>query len=417
MAKSKKSTSSGKESSKDEQQSGLLAGISEYITNAISDADETAAAERVAKLRSARPEAGTAELVQSLIRQKCFQTGAVGAITSGASIVPGLGTMAALTFGVAADIGMTFKMQAELVLEIAATCDYELSPAEKQRVIMLITGISAGSSVLLEKAGQQIAEKVTERLAEKAVLKGLPVIGVAASAATNMLFTYIVGRRAEAYFNRGPEAIGDWMDDVRAISGIDERILIDWLAETTERSWGLVSGGVKNAAGAVIVAGRATGEVILVSAKRVSQFVGGVRRGTVKGISSATGKVVGTGKWAGSSIVTTASAATGSTLATGRWAIAGLAAGAGAAADGIAAGVNKAGDLAAGAGRGVARGAGTAGGAVVGAGRKAGRGVAAGADKARKAVTGVVKRGKTQDDDENGEDGQAEAEDQGETET
>jgi hypothetical protein len=276
MTTSKKSTSLETESPKKQQsQSGLVAGMGEYITNAISDADEAAAAERVAKLRLARPESSTVELVQSLIRQKSLQTGAVGAITSGTSMIPGLGTMTALTFGVAADIGMTFKMQAELVLEIAAAHDYELNPAEKQRIVLLVTGISAGSSMLLEKAGQQIAQKATERLAEKAVLKGLPVIGVAASAATNMLFTYIIGRRAEAYFERGPEAIGDWVDDVRAISGVDERILIDWLAETTKRSWNLVSSGVQNAAGAVIVAGRSSGEVILVSARRVGEIVGG----------------------------------------------------------------------------------------------------------------------------------------------
>lgn len=310
MTKSKSSTSKGVNAPVKQQTSDLVVGISEYITNAISDADKAAAAERVAKLHAARPEASTEELVQSLIRQKCLQTGAVGAITSGASMIPGLGTMVALTFGVAADIGMTFKMQAELVLEIAAVYKYELSPEEKRRVIMLVTGISAGSSILLEKAGQQIARKASERLAQKSVTKAIPVIGVAASAGANMLFTYIIGQRANAYFGRGPEAVGDWTDDLRAISGVDERILIEWLTETTERSWGLVSSSTQSAAGAVVVAGKSVGEVIVISSNKVSEIVSGTSRGAIQGVSSASGKMVETGRWAGVSVAATASAAT-----------------------------------------------------------------------------------------------------------
>lgn len=210
MAKSKKSASpKGEKASDAQKKSGLMDDITEYITNAISDADEAAAAERVARLCENRPEAGAEELVQILIRNKYLQTGAVGAVTSGASLVPGLGTMMALTFGVAADIGMTFKMQAELVLEVAAAYEHLLNPEEKRRVILLVTGISAGANHLLEKAGEQIAKKATERLARKSVTRAIPVIGVAASGGSNMLTTYIIGQRADAYFSRGPEAVGD----------------------------------------------------------------------------------------------------------------------------------------------------------------------------------------------------------------
>ncbi len=330
MAKSKKSASpKGEKASDAQKKSGLMDGITEYITNAISDADEAAAAERVARLRENRPEAGAEELVQILIRNKCLQTGAVGAVTSGASLVPGLGTMMALTFGVAADIGMTFKMQAELVLEVAAAYEYLLSPEEKRRVILLVTGISAGANHLLEKAGEQIAKKTSERLARKSVTRAIPVIGVAASGGSNMLTTYIIGQRADAYFSRGPEAVGDWAEDLRTVGGIDERKLIGWLAETTERSWGLLGGGVQGAAGAVIVAGKSSGEVVVISAGKVKEVMSGTGKGAVQGISSATGKMVETGKWAGVSVAATAHAASSSALATGKWAVAGLAAGAG----------------------------------------------------------------------------------------
>lgn len=298
------------------QSSALIDHITGYVTNAISDADEAAATARVAHLREARPEATAEELVQSLIRQKCLQTGAVGAVTSGASLIPGLGTMASLTFGVAADIGMTFKMQAELVLEIAAVYEHQLTPEEKQRIILVVTGISAGSSVALEKVGQQIATKATEQLAQKSALKALPVLGVAASAGTNMAFTYLIGQRAHAYFSLGPEAMGDWSESVRALTGLDERLLIGWLTETTERSWQLASRSVKNAAGAVVVAGQSTGEVIMVQANRVKEIAGGLGQSTVNGISSTTGKMVEAGHWAGASVSNTAKAAAQTTVNT-----------------------------------------------------------------------------------------------------
>jgi hypothetical protein len=94
--------------SKSKPKPGMMDDILEFVEQAIDDVDEQAAAERVAALREDHPEASASELVELLVKRKCMQTGAVGAITSGASMIPGLGTVVSLTFGVAADIGMTF---------------------------------------------------------------------------------------------------------------------------------------------------------------------------------------------------------------------------------------------------------------------------------------------------------------------
>ena len=90
--------------------------IAKTIFNAISDVDIESATERVKKLKEKYPDASPSELTQRLIREKCQRTGTVGAVTSGTGLIPGLGTAAAVTLGVAADIGATFKLQAELVL-------------------------------------------------------------------------------------------------------------------------------------------------------------------------------------------------------------------------------------------------------------------------------------------------------------
>lgn len=285
-----------------QQTSNLIDNIMDRMTKAISDADEEAAAERVAKLREARPEATVEALVNSLIRQKCLQTGAVGAVTSGAALIPGLGTVVALTFGVAADIGLTFKMQAELVLEIAAAHRRDLSPSEKRNAVLIVTGISAGANKLLEQAGERLALKATERLTQKAITKAIPVIGVAASAGANMLSTYIIGRRAHAYFGLGPEAVEDWSESIRAITGVDERIMVDWLTETTERSWQLASNTVQDITDAVIVAGRSAGEVVVLSAGKAGAVVAGAGRGIARGAEATADAAVEAGKKIGGGI-------------------------------------------------------------------------------------------------------------------
>lgn len=236
----------------------------------IHDVDIAAAAERVRVLKEKYPQVAPADLAQRLIREKCQRTGAVGAVTSGAGLIPGIGTAAAMTLGVAADIGATFRLQAELVLEIAMLYDYPLTEAEKQQLVLLITGLSAGTSALARKAGQAIAVELSEKLAEKAVLKALPVVGVIASAGTNALATYIIGQRADAYFRLGPEAVPTWADSLRAISGVDERKVGDWLWESGKAT----STALMEGASRVGEAGKAAGDMVVTNAGKMAETVG-----------------------------------------------------------------------------------------------------------------------------------------------
>lgn len=248
--------------------------IMNRLFGVIHDVDIEAATKRVKELREKYPDAAPTEWSQMLIRDKCQRTGTVGAVTSGAGLIPGLGTAAAVTLGVAADIGATFKLQAELVLEIAAVYDYPLTEKEKQQIVLLITGLSAGTSALTRKAGQAAAVKIGEKVAERAVLKtvikALPVVGVLASAGTNVLSTYIIGQRADAYFRLGPEAVGSWSDSLRAISGVDERNIANWLAESGKATGAALAVG----AGKVGQVGRVAGQAVTAGAGRVAETVG-----------------------------------------------------------------------------------------------------------------------------------------------
>ncbi len=243
--------------------------VLETMFNVVSDVDLGAATARVSTLKANNPGTPYEELAQNLIREKCRRTGTVGAVTAGAGIIPGIGTAAAITLGAAADIGVTFKLQAELVLEIAALYDYPLNEEEKQRLVMVITGISAGTTVLARKAGQSIATRAGEKFAERAILKAIPVAGIIASAGTNVLSTYVIGQRADMYFRLGPEAVGTWADSLRAISGVDERKITHWVAGSGKATGAAIATGAnkvgragKVAGGAVVTgAGKAAGAV------------------------------------------------------------------------------------------------------------------------------------------------------------
>jgi len=252
--------------------------IMDTIFKVVSDVDLESAAERVRELKEANPTATREELSKQLTLNKAKSTATVGAVTAGAGLIPGVGTVAAVTLGAAADIGATFKLQAELVLEIAALYEYPLTQEEKQRIVMAITGLSAGTTTLARKAAQSATIKVGEKFAFKSVMKVLPVIGVVASASTNVLSTYIIGQRADAYFRLGPDAVGSWSDSLRAITGVDERNVARLLADRGKTTGAAIAigagkaGEVGKVAGGVVVSGAGKAAVVMGSgAKKAGQ--------------------------------------------------------------------------------------------------------------------------------------------------
>lgn len=202
-----------------------------FFLNRIAEVDQEKVAARVDELRKRYPDAAPDELAERLIKAKCQKTAAVGAVSSGGALLPGVGSLVAGAAGVIADLRATITLQAELVLEIAEVYDVPVDDANRQQVVMLLTGIGYGTSQLLTTAGSTLATKLAARVARNWLARALPIIGVATSASTNALSTYIVGQRARVYFSRGPEAIGDWGDTLRLITGVDERKVAGWLAE------------------------------------------------------------------------------------------------------------------------------------------------------------------------------------------
>lgn len=214
-------------------QTNMLDALVDRTLRTVNEADAAAAVQRVAAIRTQRRLQDDA-LVEHLIRQKANQTGMVGAVTSAAALIPGFGSVAAFTVGVVTDVGVTLRLQSELVLEIAAARERTLTPTEARNALLVVTGLNMGAEQLVNQASRKLAEKAAERFAGRAIVKAIPFVGIAISAGANILMTYMIGRRADAYFQLGPEAVGDWSDSLRAITGLDERKLVAWLGDVMQ---------------------------------------------------------------------------------------------------------------------------------------------------------------------------------------
>ncbi len=239
------------------QEENVVTKFMQETVESMTKADEKEALARVQALREKYPNTPVDELAEMVIRRKCMEAGAIGAVTASPTLVPGLGTIVALTFGTAVDIGMMYKLQGELVLELIDLYAPTLSLENKRNILMLVTGISIGAGRLLGEQGQEIAAKASRRLttringaaaievAEEAASGFFArsislVLGVAAVAGVNIVTTYTIGRRAQAYLKQEPAAMEELGTSLRTISGVDERKLMTWLTETTENSWGQI---------------------------------------------------------------------------------------------------------------------------------------------------------------------------------
>ena len=203
-----------------------LPGVIGLLFRVIDSVDPAVTQARVQAVQAKYPTLDKAALAKRLIRDKALQTGAVGATTSAAGTIPGLGTLTSVTLGVTADVVATFRLQVELVMELAHLMGYEMSRAERRTAILAITGLGAGLDTAVKAVGTKVMTHVGEEYAEKAILKAIPIVGLLASAGVNVLATRVVGDRALAYF-RGKQ-LGEFTQDVTGVSDADAAVAEGW---------------------------------------------------------------------------------------------------------------------------------------------------------------------------------------------
>jgi hypothetical protein len=239
----------------------------------LDEKDRRAAAKRVEKLRVKNPAADTQTIADLLIKRKCRRTAVVGAITAAPATIPGLGTLTSLVLGSSVDLAISAGLLAELVLELAACHGVQMSPSEERAAILMVTGLGAGANKLVQSAGRRVAGKASERLAQKSVARALPVIGIGAAAGANMVSTYLIGRRANAYFVYGPDRAEDWGESLRAVTGVDERKMVSWMNEAAESTRTLLGNRARASRDAVITVAQSSGALVVEQASRARRLL------------------------------------------------------------------------------------------------------------------------------------------------
>ena len=161
--------------------------------------DGAAAAARAERLLQDHPSTPVDQLASHVIGRASRRSAAIGAATSSAALFPGAGTLVSLTLGLAADLTATARLQAEMVIELAALRRVPLADEELRRLLLAVTGLTAGGSAVAGRAGRILSARFGERLARRGLARAIPVVGVAAASGGNALATYLLGRRTDRY--------------------------------------------------------------------------------------------------------------------------------------------------------------------------------------------------------------------------
>ena len=202
------------------------------LWDAVSHADRAAAERRVERLRKAHPKAGRDALHKMLVRSKCLQAGAVGALSALTGAIPGVGRLAAFALGPLADTALVSVLQAELVLETFALYEFELPPGAEKMAVLGIAATNIGADEIAKRTGQVIAETLGKGLAARLLIKAWPLAKIGTAAATNIAVTYAIGSRAQKLCKMREASLKQWPALMRSAVMIDPTPLTDWATKS-----------------------------------------------------------------------------------------------------------------------------------------------------------------------------------------
>lgn len=202
------------------------------LWDAVTHADRDAAAARVERLRQAHPKAGRDALHKMLVRSKCLQAGAVGALSALTGAIPGVGRLASFALGPLADTALVSVLQAELVLETFALYEFELPAGAEKMAVLGIAATNIGADEIAKRTGQVIAETLGKGLAARLLIKAWPLARIGTAAATNIAVTYAIGSRAQKLCKMRESSLKQWPELMRSAVLINPTQLTDWATKS-----------------------------------------------------------------------------------------------------------------------------------------------------------------------------------------
>ena len=198
------------------------------LWDAVTHADREAAIARVERLRKSHPKAGRDAQHKMLVRSKCLQAGAVGALSALTGAIPGVGRLASFALGPLADTALVSVLQAELVLETFALYEFELPAGAEKMAVLGIAATNIGADEIAKRTGQVIAETLGKGLAARLLIKAWPLAKIGTAAATNIAVTYAIGSRAQKLCKMRETSLAQWPQLMRSAVMIPPTQLTDW---------------------------------------------------------------------------------------------------------------------------------------------------------------------------------------------
>lgn len=163
-----------------------------------------------------------------LVRSKCLQAGAVGALSALTGAIPGIGRIASFALGPLADTALVSVLQAELVLETFALYEFELPAGAEKMAVLGIAATNIGADEIAKRTGQVIAETLGKGLAARLLIKAWPLAKIGTAAATNIAVTYAIGSRAQKLCKMRETSLKQWPQLMRSAVMIPPTQLTDW---------------------------------------------------------------------------------------------------------------------------------------------------------------------------------------------
>jgi len=217
------------------------------LWDAMRRTDRALARKRVARLQAAFPDASRERLFKLLVRNKCLQAGAIGAVTAITGAIPGISRMAAFALGPLADSALVSALQAELVVEIFALYDMEMPEHGERIAILAIAATNLGADEIAREASRWMTQRAGNLVGARWLRRAWPIANIGTAAATHIAVTYAIGTRTRTVCQIRDATVSDWPDLFRKVAMIDQNTMMNWagkaartaIEQATEnaRSW------------------------------------------------------------------------------------------------------------------------------------------------------------------------------------
>lgn len=163
-------------------------------------------------------------VAKKIISNYSYYTACVGGATGLTGVIPGLGTLIAVSGGAMADAAISMKWQIEMTMAIASVYGHDITTEEKKNLCFLVAGLGTvaqgakeGGKAASSKAFiamvqsnlkgpllhaiKELFKKIGITFTRKAVEKAIPFgIGIIVGAGMNKALTCYVGGKAMDFF-------------------------------------------------------------------------------------------------------------------------------------------------------------------------------------------------------------------------